>query len=106
MSDTLQQEFLKCSIDSLRQHCARIETCLGKLNSEQIWARGSDNENAVGNLVLHLCGNVRQWIICGVGGAPDARKRSEEFAARSGATVAELTEKLHATVKEAAGVIE
>jgi hypothetical protein len=64
----------------------------GKLNAEQIWARGSENENAVGNLVLHLCGNVRQWIIAGVGGSPDVRKRDEEFAARGGMSVSELTE--------------
>jgi uncharacterized damage-inducible protein DinB len=90
----------------LRQHCGRIESCLGKLTAEQIWVRGGENQNAIGNLVLHLCGNVRQWIISGVGGSPDARQRSEEFAARSGASVAELAEKLHATIEEAASVIE
>ena len=106
MTDTLIQEFLQCSIDTLRQHCGRIETCLGKLNSEQIWVRGGENQNAVGNLVLHLCGNVRQWIVAGVGGAADARQRSEEFAARGGVGVSHLVEKLHTTVEEAAGVLQ
>jgi len=106
MPDTLHAEFLHCSIETLRQCRGRIESCLGKLNAEQIWARGSENENAVGNLVLHLCGNVRQWIIAGVGGSPDVRKRDEEFAARGGMSVSELTEKLHATVDEAAGLLE
>jgi uncharacterized damage-inducible protein DinB len=106
MTDTLQQEFLQCSIDTLRQHAGRIETCAGKLSAEQIWARGSQNENAIGNLVLHLCGNVRQWIIAGVGGAPDVRQRDGEFAARGGVPVAELLEKLRSTVEEAVAVLE
>ena len=70
-------------MSKLRQLTERIGTCLGKLNEEQVWARGHENENAIGNLVLHLCGNVRQWIIAGVGGQPDARamrnsRRAEE----------------------------
>jgi uncharacterized damage-inducible protein DinB len=106
MPDTLHQEFLHCSIERLRQSRGRIESCLGKLTAEQIWARGSENENAIGNLVLHLCGNVRQWIIAGVGGAPDVRQRDEEFATRGGAAVSELLEKLRATVDEACTVLE
>jgi uncharacterized damage-inducible protein DinB len=105
MPDSLQQEFVQCSIDTLRQHAERIETCIAKLAPEQIWARGGENENAIGNLVLHLCGNVRQWIIAGVGGAPDSRKRDGEFAARGGVSLAELLERLRSTVEEAAGVV-
>jgi uncharacterized damage-inducible protein DinB len=106
MTDTLQQQFLQFSAGTLRQHAGRIETCLAKLTAEQVWARGSANENAIGNLVLHLCGNVRQWIISGVGGAPDNRQRDTEFAARGGVALSELGEKLRATVEEAAAVIE
>ena len=105
MPDTLQQDFLKCSVDTLLQHCGRIETCIGKLTSEQVWARGGANENAIGNLVLHLCGNVRQWIIAGVGGAPDQRHRDSEFAARGGVAVDELRVKLRSTIEEAVAVI-
>ena len=93
-------------MSKLRQLTERIGTCLGKLNEEQVWARGHENENAIGNLVLHLCGNVRQWIIAGVGGQPDARARDAEFAARGGVTVADLNNRLRQTVDEAAGVIE
>jgi uncharacterized damage-inducible protein DinB len=106
MTDALQNEFRQCSIDTLRQHSGRIETCLGKLTAEQIWARGSENENAIGNLVLHLCGNVRQWIIASVGGAPDTRQRDQEFAARGNLAVSELVERLRATIDEAVAVVE
>jgi uncharacterized damage-inducible protein DinB len=103
--DTLDRIFLDHSIQKLRQFDSRIRTCLEKLSAEQIWARGADAENAVGNLVLHLCGNVRQWIISGVGGQPDRRDRDSEFAARGGTASPELIERLHATVEEAAGVL-
>ena len=106
MTDALQQEFIRSSVEPLQTFRGRIETCLGKLTAEQVWARGSENENAIGNLVLHLCGNVRQWIISGVGGAPDHRKRDTEFAARGSVPVPELIEKLQATVDEAIAVIE
>ena len=80
---TIESNFLNCAAETLAELCPRIETCLGKLTTEQIWTRGTENQNAVGNLVLHLTGNVRQWILSGVGGRPDARHRDEEFAAFS-----------------------
>jgi uncharacterized damage-inducible protein DinB len=106
MSDTLHRLFLDYSTQKLRQLAGRIETCLGKLTAEQIWMRSSDQENAIGNLVLHLCGNVRQWIGPGVGGAPDVRERDAEFAARDGMSAAELGARLRVAVEEAAAVIE
>ena len=106
MPDALDRMFADYSAKKLRQMAQRIETCLARLTPEQIWARGSENENAIGNLVLHLCGNVRQWIVAGVGGAPDVRERDAEFAARSGGPAAELSARLTSAVEEAAAVIE
>ena len=103
--ETLDRIFLDHSIQTLRQYDSRIAACIGKLNAEQIWTRGGAQENAPGNLVLHLCGNVRQWIISGVGGQPDHRDRDSEFAARGGLSAAELMDRLHATVAEAVGVL-
>src|SRR5262245_57464042 len=60
----------------------KIERCLVLLTDEQIWWRANEKSNSIGNLVLHLCGNARQWIVCGVGGASDARDRDAEFAQR------------------------
>jgi uncharacterized damage-inducible protein DinB len=102
----MHREFLNYSIEKLPQMAGRIESCLGSLNDEQIWARGSENENAIGNLVLHLCGNVRQWIVAGVGGAADIRQRDGEFAARDGVTVPELVDRLRAVVAQAVAVID
>lgn len=106
MDPNLERAFLKYSAEKLTQLTGRIETCLKKLTDDQVWARGSENENAIGNLVLHLSGNVRQWIVSGVGNRPDVRERDREFAARGGVPVADLIAKLRTTVQEAVATIE
>ena len=103
---SVESLFLQFSVDKLRQFTDRIEVCLGKLNEEQIWFRGGPAENAVGNLVLHLTGNVRQWIVCSLENAPSTRDRDGEFAARGGFRASELTAKLRDTVELAARVIQ
>jgi uncharacterized damage-inducible protein DinB len=105
MEPALHSQLLEFSASKLEQMTSRIETCLDKLTMEQVWARGHENENAIGNLVLHLCGNVRQWIVSGVGGRPDIRNRNAEFDARGGIEIPELSARLGATVAEAAAVI-
>jgi uncharacterized damage-inducible protein DinB len=97
--------FLRSSVSELLQLSGRIDDCLGRLTDDQIWMRNSENENSVGNLVLHLCGNVRQWIGFGVAGQPDIRERDGEFAARGGIQIAELRERLKTTVGEAVDII-
>ena len=82
-----------------------VETCLRKLSDEQIWQRQGAHENAVGNLVLHLCGNARQWVIHGVGGAVDVRVRDAEFRADGEWTGAELVARFAETMAETKKVI-
>ena len=60
----------------------------------------------MGNLVIHLCGNVRQWILSGLGGAPDDRNRPGEFSEEGPIPRAELLQRLERTLQEAMGVIE
>jgi uncharacterized damage-inducible protein DinB len=103
---TVEQDFLQCSARSLRQAHGRIETCLGKLDDDQIWRRAGVHSNSCGNLCLHLAGNVTQWILHGVGGAPDRRDRDAEFAAQGGVGRAELAALLHNAVQQACAIIE
>lgn len=63
----------------LHEGVVRIKKCLDQLSPEEIWFRPNENVVSVGNLVLHLCGNVRQWILTGLGGAADHRVRQDEF---------------------------
>ena len=89
-SISVESEFLRVSVERLTEFTERIEICLDKMTPEQIWLRHAENENAAGNLVLHLTGNLRQWMLSGVGGEPDTRVRDREFAARGGLSRDEL----------------
>ena len=88
-----------------RHHLAKdflpkIERCLEQLSDEQIWWRPNEQSNSIGNLILHLCGNARQWIVSGVGGTADARDRDAEFAQREMIPGADLRSLLKRTLSE------
>src|SRR5215210_2059189 len=83
----------------------RIERCLERLSDEEVWWRPNDESNSTGNLLLHLSGNVRQWIVSGLGGREDARVRQEEFDERRVLPRAELLRRLKETLFEADSVL-
>jgi uncharacterized damage-inducible protein DinB len=84
----------------------KIERCVERLTEEQVWWRAGEHSNSVGNLLLHLAGNVRQWVVCGLGGAQDTRERQREFDEREGVPRERLISALRATLEEADGVLE
>src|SRR5258708_2501506 len=106
MEPTVETVFIDYSIRKFEQLLPRVKECVGRLNRQQIWMRHGDHENAVGNLLLHLAGNMRQWIISGIGGQPDTRTRDAEFAARGEVDGAELMTRLEGTVTEAIAVLK
>lgn len=79
----------------------KIENCLDQLDDDDLGWRQHEAHNSLQNILLHLCGNVRQWIVHGVGGAPDVRERPNEFADRRPLTKAELLARLRETLEEA-----
>lgn len=83
----------------------RIKHCLDQLNDEQVWHRSQPSLNSIGNLILHLCGNLRQWIMAGIGEALDVRNRPAEFAERRPILKDELIRRLEAVVEEAKRVL-
>jgi uncharacterized damage-inducible protein DinB len=102
----LVQPFLAQAMRLLLQvHWPRIEACVRQLSPEQIWWRANPASNSVGNLALHLEGNVRQWIISGLGGAPDQRKRDEEFSESGPIPRRTLLVRLRKAVREACLVL-
>src|SRR5882672_8140753 len=82
----------------VEEYLPKIERCVEKLTDEQVWWRPNPESNSIGNLLLHLSGNARQWIVCGLGGEADERRRQSEFDAREGIHRAELLGKLKKTV--------
>ncbi len=100
------KHFLDLSGDFLgKDFLARIERCVEQLTDEQVWWRPNEASNSIGNLMLHLCGNVRQWIVSGLGNATDVRRRQQEFDERGPLPRAELLRRLRDTVGEAARVL-
>jgi hypothetical protein len=83
----------------------KIEHCLSRLTDEDVWWRANEASNSVGNLVLHLSGNVQQWIIGGVGNAPYTRDRQHEFGERGPIPRDELLARLKTTLAQADEVL-
>ncbi len=84
----------------MQEYLPWLRACLAKLSDDDIWWRPNEKSNSVGNLILHLCGNLRQWIIHGVGGAAEVRNRPAEFAAREAFSKTELLQKLETALAE------
>jgi uncharacterized damage-inducible protein DinB len=84
----------------------RIRKCLAKLSVEEVWARPNPETVSAGNLVLHLAGNVRQYIVATLGGVPDVRERSKEFTLAGPLPTAELLARLEESLAEASRVLD
>ena len=92
--------FIETSRSFLREYSSSVKACLENLNADDIWWRPNESSNNIGNLMLHMSGSLRQWILTGIGGAPDRRVRQEEFDERSEIPKEELYLKLHSTIQE------
>lgn len=82
------------------EYLPKIERCLEQLSDEQIWWRPNPQSNSIGNLILHLCGNARQWIVCGLGDESDKRERQTEFDQRGEIRREELLTLLRDTIAD------
>jgi uncharacterized damage-inducible protein DinB len=89
----------------IREYLPKLESCLNVLSDEQVWWRSNSASNSVGNLCLHLAGNARQWIVCGLGGAIDARVRQSEFDQRGSISRVQLLSVLTRTLEDADAVL-
>ena len=93
----------------LEEYVPRVARCVSLLSPQQVWHRPGPHSNSVGNLLLHLEGNVRQWVLSGLAGADDHRDRDSEFAATAESErrdPSELVERLRGTVAESVAVVE
>jgi hypothetical protein len=102
----VSQLFLEFSREKLiDQYWPRMRECVESLTEEQVWWRPNDASNSVGNLLLHLNGNVRQWLVASFRNSEDMRDRPAEFAARQAIPTADLIRMVDATMQQAAAVL-
>ena len=93
--DDVSLTFIRKSRSLLTEdYVPKIERCLDRLTQKDIWWRPNDASNSIGNLILHLCGNVTMWIVGGVGGLPFERHRQQEFDERREIPASELRERM------------
>jgi uncharacterized damage-inducible protein DinB len=88
------REFLK------NDYLPKIKRCLESVTDEQVWWRANPESNSIGNLLLHLSGNARQWIVSGLGGEADHRERQQEFDERSLIPLKDLLARLQQTLED------
>jgi uncharacterized protein DUF1572 len=89
----------------LEEYWPRLRTCVESLTDEQVWWRPNDASNSIGNLILHLNGNVRQWLIAAFEHLGDQRNRPAEFNQRDHIPGPALLQQLATTMDEASGVL-
>ena len=105
MESEIAALFLAHSVLKLNQMTGFIDRCLDELTDDQVWHRDSVHENSIGNLILHLAGNIQQWIGHGLAGLPDIRERDAEFAALGNISRTELRDLLRAVVTPAVDTV-
>lgn len=105
-STDVSSAFVQNARDLITQeYLPKIERCVEKLTDEQVWWRPNPGSNSIGNLLLHICGNSRQWIVCGLGGETDQRRRQGEFDERRVLPRDELLALLKTTFAEVDNVL-
>jgi uncharacterized damage-inducible protein DinB len=106
MTEEFIKEFVDQSIHRISENTTKITTCLDELEEADVWKRPNEHSNSVGNILLHLCGNIRQYAISSLGNVEDIRERDKEFSAGGGYSKSELLKKLITTVEEAKNNIQ
>lgn len=100
------QDFLRKSRELLLgEYLPKIEGCLERLSEQDVWWRPNERSNSIGNILLHLCGNVTEWMIGGVGGSPYERHRQQEFDERRLLPKLETLDKVRVVVRSADEVL-
>ena len=106
MSFDLATRFLERSRHYLCvEYPSKISAAVRSMPPDRLWWRPNESSNSAGNLLLHLTGNVRQWIVSGVGGAADVRHRDAEFAAHDGADAESLLAGLQDAIRDVDAVL-
>jgi hypothetical protein len=101
MESEICDAFIAAARNTLAEGMRKIEHCVGQLNDQQVWWRPRPEMNSIANLMLHLSGNLQQWIVAGVGGAKDVRNRPLEFSDRSIRPKGDVIGLLEKTIAEA-----
>jgi hypothetical protein len=106
-ADAIAKNFVEFSRKKLMEECwPRVCSCLDWLTEEQIWWRPNEESNSIGNLLLHLNGNLTQWVVAALRNEPDHRRRDTEFAERTSVPSSQLRERLGHTLERVEEILK
>ncbi|MHB1050666.1 MAG: DinB family protein [Bacteroidota bacterium] len=107
VKDNELRYFISCCRTKLtKEYLRKIEDSIANLSDDDIWWRAHETNNSIGNLMLHLAGNIRQWIVRHLGAQEFERDRDKEFAERTHIPKGELLAHLRSAIMEADAVLE
>jgi hypothetical protein len=107
MNNDLGKAYVEwCRFRLMNHYWPRIERCVNELSNDDIWWREHETNNSVGNLLLHLTGNLNQFVMAGIGGAPDTRNKPLEFSERTMIPKEEVLHSLYAALLGADRTLE
>jgi hypothetical protein len=106
MSEKTGEAYLDwCRFRLVNHYWPRVQRCLVELSDDQIWWREHESNNSAGNLVLHLVGNLNQFVLAAFGGAPDVREKEKEFSGRDRIPKAELLRRLEEALRSSDAIL-
>jgi uncharacterized damage-inducible protein DinB len=106
MNGEFIKEFISQAIHRIDENTPKLIACVRELEEADIWKRPNPHSNSVGNIILHLCGNIRQYAISSLGNRQDVRERDKEFSADRTYSATELLKNLTDTLDEAKDIIQ
>jgi uncharacterized damage-inducible protein DinB len=99
------KEFIEQSIRRFEENTPKVEKCLAEFTEDELWHRPNASSNSTGNIILHLCGNITQYVLSSLGNTEDKRERDKEFSSTRVLQKAELIDKLKTTVSAAVKIM-
>ncbi len=99
MTTKAERIFLDYSYERFARELERVHLCLDRIDDREVWWHPADASNSIGNIIVHLCGNIGQWMNSVGIGHPDTRDRHNEFVDQPESTKADLLARLDETVE-------
>ena len=102
----IENELIDQCIYRLDESSRMVKKCLDQLSNDNVWKKPNESSNSIGNLILHLCGNITQYSISSLGGTEDTRQRDKEFQVTEGFSKEQLFDKLTNTLDQAKRIMK
>ncbi len=98
-------DFVENAIFRMEESLRMISKSTVHLSDEELWKKPNKASNSVGNIIIHLKGNITQYVLAGLGGQEDLRQRDLEFSVTHSYSTKELNQQLQKLLDEVKTVL-